>query len=284
MNRYSHKKWFAVLLAVIIAVAGILLHRVSGTLLRKLPVETYWYQRAVTQLGSALLSLGFLFGFRKQFVLREKGAPLRTYLLPLTLVLLYAAFRLAAGVLSASAPLRPLPEILAFCLTMLLVGVSEELLHRGVILNILCAAFGTKTFSGALTASLIGGTLFGMIHLFNMLSGIPAFPVIMQAINAAGMGWVFCALYLRCRNIRVLILMHALFDFGGLIPNGVFTVDSTIEDTIAAASVLEELPLIFTVILVVVMLAAYACVTCVLLRKNKMHYGEPPLAIPSGDN
>ena len=117
-----------------------------------------------------------------------------------------------------------------------------------------------------------------MIHLFNMLSGIAPFPVILQALNAAGMGWVLCALYLRCRNIRVLILVHALFDFAGLIPNGFFAVDSTIEDAIAATSALDAQPVIFTVIAVAVLLAIYACVTCVLLRDDKMHYSAPAAA------
>ena len=264
----------AVLLAVAIAIAGILLHRLAGYLLKKLPVETYWYQRMLIQTVSALLSVGWLFLFRKQFVLREKGRPFRTCWMPFLVILLYCAtvaLRQASG---QTAPVRPIPEIIAFCLTMLLVGVSEELLHRGVILNILTAAIGTKTYSGAVVSCFIGGTLFGLIHLFNMLSGISPAAVIIQTAGAIGAGWLLSALYLRSRNIYLLIAAHALNDGAAMTAQGIFSGQGTVENAIAAVTDASDLFFFVKVAVVLFELIVFGAFTMLLLRKNKMQYPE----------
>jgi hypothetical protein len=88
MENHSNKKLKTILFAAAIALTNILLHRLNGMLLRKLPIENYWYQRLLIQTGSALIACGYLFAFRKQFVLREKGSNVRTYWVPLLILLL----------------------------------------------------------------------------------------------------------------------------------------------------------------------------------------------------
>lgn len=272
------KKSSAVLLACGIALAGILLHRLAGSLLRKLPIETYWYQRLLIQTVSALLSCGWLFLFRRQFVLREKGRPFRTYCIPVILAILYCGLVLCRQTVGYGGTLRPAPELTAFALTMLLVGVSEELLHRGVILNVLTAAFGTDTFPGAVLSCFIGGTLFGLIHLFNLFSGIAPAAVIVQTIGACGAGWLFCALYLRSRNIYWLILLHALNDFGSMSRQGLFTGNGTVENAIENELLTPGASFLTIVISVLSTVVFFGALTLLLLRKDKMQYPQQDAA------
>lgn len=276
-NTNKTSKTKAVLLACGIALAGILLHRLGGFLIRKLPIETYWYQRLLIQTVSALLSVGWLFLFRKQFVLREKGKPFRSYWIPVLCVLLYCTVVTLRQFFSQKGVLRPVPEIIAFCLTILLVGVSEELLHRGVILNILTAAFGTKTFSGAVISCFICGTLFGLIHFFNVFSGIALNAVIVQVIGATGAGWLLSAVYLRSRNIWLMILLHAFVDFGSMCAQGFFAGDGTVESAIGsnASPEITGIVLIFSAI---IQLTFFGGISVLLLRKSAMGYPEEPAA------
>ena len=268
------KKSSAVLLVCGIAVAGLLLHRLAGFLIRKLPIETYWYQRLLIQTVSALLSCGWLFLFRKQFVLREKGRTFRTYCIPVILAFLYCGVVICRQTFGYGGTLRPVPELIAFALTMLLVGVSEELLHRGVILNILTAAFGTDTFPGAVLCCFIGGTLFGLIHLFNLFSGIAPSAVIVQTIGAAGAGWLFCALYLRSRNIYWVIVLHALNDFGSMSRQGLFTGNGTVENAIENELLTPGASLLTIVISAWSTVILFGALTLLLLRKEKMQYPD----------
>lgn len=57
-------------------------------------------------------------------------------------------------------PLLPLPRILTFLLNMILVGVAEELVFRGIIAQTLLERYGTAR-AGAWKACLVSGALFG---------------------------------------------------------------------------------------------------------------------------
>ena len=139
-------------------------------------------------------------------------------------------------------------------------------------MNQLAAAFGTKSFGGALTSCLIGGTFFGLIHLFNLFSDIDPLAVLLQTVTAIGMGWVLCALYLRCRNIYVLILVHALVDFSGMFAAGMFAGKGTAESSISELSAVADQPAAVLVCSVAITLLIFAGITLLLLRNGKMHY------------
>ena len=83
-------------------------------------------------------------------------------------------------------PLLPLPRILTFLLNMILVGVAEELVFRGIIAQTLLERYGTAR-AGAWKACLVSGALFGAAHLSNLLGSEP-FGVLMQCVFAASLG------------------------------------------------------------------------------------------------
>ena len=96
-------------------------------------------------------------------------------------------------------PLLPLPRILTFILNMILVGVAEELVFRGIIAQTLLERYGTAR-AGVWKACLVSGVLFGAAHLSNLLGSEP-FGVLMQCVFAASLGVMLAAIYFRTGNL-----------------------------------------------------------------------------------
>ncbi len=270
MKNYRNNKIFALLFAPAAALTDVLLRKLAVIPIRSLPIDSYWYRRLAIQITCVVIACLLMLAAKKTFILREKGRPFLTYWIPVCVLMLYSALRAAGGFLLTKAPLRPLPEILACCVTVLLVGVSEEIVHRGVILNQLSAAFGNDTMKGRLISVFTGGTIFGAIHLFNILSGVDPLSALFQALGAAGMGWLLGALYLRCRNISGMALIHGLFDLCGLVKSGFFDADETVESTISSASEVLHADLLTALISEAVLLVLLAAATAVMLRNSAM--------------
>lgn len=142
-----------------------------------------------------------------------------------------------------------------------LTGIFEELLFRGVVLNAFQDAFAAKR-AGTIWVSLILSALaFGLMHLANLASGQNVVGTLMQVIEATAVGLCFGAVYLRCRNIWVVVILHALTDLSRAIgTNAQTAVDAQNANVNAAASILSILPSL------VILLG----LTLFLLRKSKM--------------
>ncbi len=119
------------------------------------------------------------------------------------------------------------PGLLLFTANMLLVGVGEELAYRGLVLNHLLAAWG-RDRRGTMRAVLVSAAVFGLSHLPNMAFAPPV-TVMVQAINAASGGVLFSAVYLRCRNIWAVAVVHALVDWIALAAQACFAGSSMTE-------------------------------------------------------
>lgn len=105
---------------------------------------------------------------------------------------------------------------LLFLLSMGMVGLAEETLFRGLILNNFLRNWG-GTRKGVFRAVWVSAAIFGAIHLLNMAVA-PPLTVLVQAINAANAGVLFAAIYIRCRNLWSVIVVHALVDCLALAP------------------------------------------------------------------
>lgn len=155
--------------------------------------------------------------------------------------------------------MNPIWKILVFTITMFLIGAAEELMFRGVVANLLFVKFG-KNRQGVWFSVLLTGIIFGAVHLFNAISPeVSFYSALIQGIVAGIMGMVFTAVYYRCRNIWVVIILHAFIDFAGLFTSGVFgtnTLDGTI-GTYSAINLVATIP--------------YFIVLLVLLRKKKVN-------------
>ena len=145
----------------------------------------------------------------KAQLLRKRGCGFFNGLLvgmyPLAL-LAYTLYTKILFGLPEDGTLLPLWRILSFLANMMLVGVAEEFLFRGVIAETLLEHFGTSR-SGIWKACLLSGLLFGCAHLTNLLSSAPL-GVLMQCIFAASLGVLYAAIYFRTGNLWVTVFLH----------------------------------------------------------------------------
>lgn len=103
-------------------------------------------------------------------------------------------------------------------------GIFEEYLFRGLILGKLLKAFSgpsrTKTIWYAV---IVSSLLFGCAHATNIAAqSIP--DTIIQILNAAFMGGILAALYLRSGSIIVPMIFHSGWDFSIFIVSGAVNV------------------------------------------------------------
>lgn len=160
--------------------------------------------------------------FHKTWIFREKGKGI------------LAAFA-AGGYLAVSvivtfvtyiatefepSKVRPVSHIITYAVCMVLVGAAEEILFRGVIQNKLMDAFGRDTHKGVVTAVIVSGLIFALIHITNVFTGVTLTGAVLQALSVIGTGAVFGAVYARCNNIWAMILLHGAVDFAALAATG----------------------------------------------------------------
>ena len=120
----------------------------------------------------------------------------------------------------ADAELLPPVRILTFLLSMMLVGVAEELTFRATIAQTLLEHYGTSR-GGVWKACLVSGALFGAAHLTNLMSSEP-FGVLMQCLFAGALGSLFAAIYFRTGNIWVTVFLHGMMDIASMLIGGLY--------------------------------------------------------------
>jgi membrane protease YdiL (CAAX protease family) len=177
-------------------------------------------------------------------------------------ILAIAAVQLVLSIVQADPGYFSNTELVASTIvTYTLTGIFEELLFRGVVLNAFQDAFAAKR-AGTIWVSLVLSALaFGLMHLANLASGQNVVGTLMQVIEATAVGLCFGAVYLRCRNIWVVVILHALTDLSRAIgTNAQSTVDVQNANVNAVSSILSILPSL------VILLG----LTLFLLRKSKM--------------
>lgn len=114
----------------------------------------------------------------------------------------------------------PYNELLFYSLNNISIGFLEEVLFRGLILG--AALYMLIGKLNSLKKSLwISSILFGILHFINAFSPDihyeNIFGVINNVIFALGFGVLFASLYIKIRNISVVIFLHALHNwFTGL--------------------------------------------------------------------
>ncbi len=90
--------------------------------------------------------------------------------------------------------------------TTFMVGIGEEMLFRGIIFN----AF--KESRGIYPAILISASIFGFLHITNLLGGATFAFTLKQMISAGITGGVFAWVFYKTKNIIPTMLFHWVWD------------------------------------------------------------------------
>lgn len=148
----------------------------------------------------------------------------------------------------------------------LLLGVFEEGLFRGIILQAILEKMGS-TKKGIINSVAIGAFIFGFAHILLswMLTGIDLSTMglmqgLLKTLSAGLAGFFFGAIYLRTKNLWGIALVHGLSDLlmmlGSLIFSGTNSVSYISSNSTQASSsmliniifILIYIPLIFSAI------------------------------------
>ena len=103
-------------------------------------------------------------------------------------------------------------EIIFYILFVLCIGISEELLMRGTVTELMLRKYG-ESRKGTWMSVIIGSLLFGGMHITNIFAGQGLMATLAQVVVTAFMGFTFNAVYVRHRNIYSVMILHALLDF-----------------------------------------------------------------------
>ena len=131
-----------------------------------------------------------------------------------------------------------------------LIGICEEFLCRGWLLNEFLERFG-KTKKGIWFSIIISGIIFGLMHIGNIFNGQEVITTIIQIISAAATGVVFGVIYYKTKNIWSVVFLHGLWDFAAFLPD-LQPVESMTESAVG----LNTIGMIFTILMAIAELIA----------------------------
>lgn len=109
--------------------------------------------------------------------------------------------------------------IIMVIIEQIFVGIFEEFLFRGLILNTLLEKTKHLQYKGMIWSLLISSLLFGLVHLLNLFDNPEEInSTIAQTVGSIFIGVFLGALYLRCKNIWVVVFYHTLIDIATDLP------------------------------------------------------------------
>ena len=220
-------------------------------------IDTYLYS-TLQELVGAMVAVLFLVRTDRAGLLRRRGSGFFNGLLVGMYPLFFIGYT-TVGTLAfdrPDTPLLPLPRILTFMLNMILVGVAEELVFRGIIAQTLLERYGTARAGGG-KACRVSGVLFGAAHLTNLSSSAP-FGVLMQCAFSASLGALFAAIYFRTGNLWVTVFLHGAMDIASMLIGGLYGT-TTLSESVSG----YDASMLLTVVV-------YLLPVAFLLRKKKL--------------
>ena len=101
----------------------------------------------------------------------------------------------------------PLISSMLYALTMILAGIIEEILFRGML-------YKEMAESNEKSAMIVSSLLFGVGHIVNLFNGSGAELVsnMCQVVYAVSVGFMFVILFKRCKSIIPCIITHSLLN------------------------------------------------------------------------
>ncbi len=195
-------------------VSGVILGLSESFLPRGL-LDNQLFLLLVSEIGAAGIGLLFLtvngYWQKKPDFRLGFGRGSRLGLPVLIWAVLLAIIIVIGQVSEAGAELASVGEIICFLLYLLAVGVFEEFIFRGILLESFLDLFA-KTRRGRMGAALFSSLIFGAYHMVNMLAGASFSASLTQSCYASITGLFLAALYIRTRNIWVCVFYHAFWD------------------------------------------------------------------------
>ncbi len=162
-------------------------------------------------LTELLLVLLLLFVIRRFFGFRAAGFgpmnwPALIWFLPAFVTLAMVLGRVVPTVMAGDLQLEQMRLLAAIAFTTFLVGFSEEVMFRGILLR------GALARLSVIQAMFLSAVAFSLLHLVNLAGGLPLAAAIYQLAFTFIVGFFLAPLALRLGNLWPLIIWHWLWD------------------------------------------------------------------------
>ncbi len=179
-------------------------------------VETLWYFEVLMTILVIFVGKKFFswqeLGFRKT---KKKQA---FWLVPIFVPIAVMGFEIINFISKNEVSTSQWKLFTLVSFTTLLVGFSEELMYRGILL----AAFMKK--NQLVSGVLVSSVYFSLLHSVNIFAGVPLNGMLVQLLATFIFGLFISLIRIKIKNIIPLIIFHWFWDFL-LISNGVFGIE-----------------------------------------------------------
>ena len=115
--------------------------------------------------------------------------------------------------------------VLIFALECISVGFFEEVIFRGLILVLLIQKF-SKTKQELFIAIVLSSSIFGLMHLWNLMMGASFYDTFLQVGYSFLMGMMWAIVFLKTKNIWFVVFLHAAYNFFGRVVTTLGTVNN----------------------------------------------------------
>lgn len=248
------------IIAIALSYISILIYCYMGILLGKTNIIAI-VRLIIAEVFLTIAAIGIAIVCKKISELRFTTKGIGTGLLCGLFLIILLGYNVILGIISYSSELSKSENlVLMFILVLIqsiLIGIAEETIFRGIIMNCLYDCFGGNSLKAMYLAVFISSILFGCTHLTNLFKGAELIGVISQIVGATGAGCLLAAIYFRSKNLWVVIFFHSLQDFAGFVQGGML-VGKSATDIVSTYT-----PLAFIIPVIEVLIALF------LLRKKK---------------
>ena len=227
-----------------------------------------YFFRLLKEFLFALFAIFLLYYNKQSYIITRRGKGFKTGLLTGAFLLLIPTLALVicciivifpdlGEIISESNPivfhLQSPTHIIAFVCFMILVGIAEEFICRGLIAEVLLKHFGTDR-SGIIKAVVLSGILFGSAHFLNFRnSGIQS--AVVQVVLTGLFGMILAVAYYVSGNIWPVVFIHAYNDFAALaFDGGIFSragqdINSSLYGDYTWFNLISAIPYIFVILI-----------------------------------
>jgi membrane protease YdiL (CAAX protease family) len=217
----------------------------------------------IVEMFAALVVFIVMLLSKNQYVFTEKKEGFfKSIILGLPILIIAIAVFLVniPSIFEPALNLSNLITLILFCIS---IGLYEEFLCRGWLLNEFLEKYGS-TRKQVITSIFISATIFGLMHISNIwIGGQTVTQTIMQVIQATAVGVLFGTVYYRSKNIWAVVFLHGFYDFALFLG----TVN-TLKECHAVSETLTAISVIGTISLSLV----YLLTSAILLRKSKINH------------
>ena len=111
-----------------------------------------------------------------------------------------------------------------YILYIISIALLEELVFRGILLSFFMDLFKNNKLQHFWSV-LITSVIFALFHFANLLNGENIITVLQQVGYTFLIGAMFAVVTLKTKNLWLAVVLHAIFDFGGLLTGSIATGD-----------------------------------------------------------